>query len=121
MQSYLGRIPKGRPGTLPLSVAGIIIEIALFVSLSERTLPLIALALLLAAGAFAARPERSTLALMASGSILGPVCEALPVKAGAWFYAGPDYWGMPIWLLLAYALFAVLVAQAGLSRLRPWT
>ena len=69
--------------------------------------------------AFRSRPEKSTVILLAAGAVLGPACEALPVAAGAWTYARPDLLGMPVWLPLAYALFALLVAQAGLSLLRP--
>jgi len=43
----------------------------------------------------------------------------MPVAVGAWVYAQPDLFGMPVWLPLAYALFAVLVAYTSLSLLRP--
>ena len=115
VRSLLGEMPSSRPGTLPLALAGIAIEIVLFVALSENTLLVIAAALLLAAAAVCARPENSTVILMAAGSILGPVCEAMPVAAGAWVYARQDLFGMPVWLPLAYALFAVLVAWGALS------
>jgi len=91
----------------------------LFVALSENTIQVIAAALLLAAAALRIRPEKSTVILMAAGSLLGPVCEAMPVAVGAWVYAQPDLFGMPVWLPLAYALFAVLVAYAGQSFLHP--
>ncbi|MDD4161781.1 MAG: hypothetical protein PHW87_04805 [Methanothrix sp.] len=121
VRSLLGKIPEPRPGTLPLALAGIAIEIVLFVALSENTLLVISAALLLAAVAVASRPEKSTVILMAAGSILGPVCEALPVAAGAWAYARQDIFGMPAWLPLAYALFAVLVAWGAQSfRQKVW-
>jgi hypothetical protein len=115
VRSLLGEMPSSRPGTLPLALAGIAIEIVLFLALSENTLLVIIAALLLAAAAVYARPEKSTVILMAAGSILGPVCEAMPVAAGAWLYARPDLFGMPAWLPLAYALFAMLVAWGALS------
>ena len=115
VRAAIGRIPKARTGTMPRAIFGIALEIVIFVSFPDEMLQLFALALILAAGAFAARPERATLVLMAAGSILGPVCEALPVAAGAWHYARTDIWGMPVWLPLAYALFSVLVAQASLD------
>ena len=119
VRSLLGEMPQARPGTLPLALAGIALQIALFLTLSENRLLVICAALLLAGAAFGARPEKSTVILLAAGAVLGPVCEALPVAAGAWAYARPDLMGMPAWLPLAYALFALLVAQAGLSLLRP--
>ena len=118
-RSLLGEIPQAQPGTLPLALAGIALQIALFLALSENTLLVICAALLLAGAAFRARPEKSTVILLAAGAVLGPACEALPVAAGAWTYARPDLLGMPVWLPLAYALFALLVAQASLALLRP--
>ena len=119
MRSLLGKTAQARPGTLPLALAGIALQIALFLALSENTLLVICAALLLAGAAFRARPEKSTVILLAAGAILGPACEAMPVAAGAWAYARPDLLGMPVWLPLAYALFALLVAQASLSLLHP--
>jgi len=117
VRSFQGSIPAARPGTLSLAVAGIALEVILFVSLQKNLLVLIFFSLLLAAGALAFRPEGSTAILMAAGAILGPACETLPVAAGAWNYYRADLWGMPLWLPLAYALFAVLVAEAGLALL----
>lgn len=117
-KSLLGEVPSPKRGALPFCLAGIALEIVLFLTLSH-SLPLIfAAALLLGAAAVLALPrvERSTvLVLMAAGAVLGPVCEALPVAAGAWSYAQPDVLGMPLWLPLAYALFAVLVAYGARS------
>ena len=115
VRSLLSEIPVPKPGTLRLALAGIVVEIVLFVALSEDKLLVIVAALLLAAAILRTRPEKSTVILMAAGSLLGPVCEAMPVAAGAWFYARPDFFGMPVWLPLAYALFAVLVAWGAQS------
>ena len=110
VRSFLGSIPASRPGTLPLASLGIAVEVVLFVALSRST-PLVILAgLILAAAILVVRRERTTIILMASGAVLGPVCEALPVAQGAWSYATPQVLGMPIWLPLAYALFAALVS-----------
>ena len=118
VKSLLGEVPLPRRGALPFCLAGIGLEIVIFLTLSH-SLPLIfAAALLLGAAAILAVPrvERSTvLVLMAAGAVLGPVCEALPVAAGAWSYAQPDVLGLPLWLPLAYALFAVLVAYGARS------
>jgi len=115
VRSLLGSIPASKPGTLPLALLGIAVEVVLFVALSENT-PLVILAgLVLAAAILVIRRERSTIILMAAGAVLGPVCEALPVAAGAWSYAAPQVLGMPVWLPLAYALFAALVSFASWS------
>ena len=117
-KSLLGEVPSPKRGALLFCLAGITLEIVLFLTLSH-SLPLIfAAALLLGVAAVLAVPrvERSTvLVLMAAGAVLGPVCEALPVATGAWSYAQPDVLGMPLWLPLAYALFAVLVAYGARS------
>ncbi len=118
VKSLLGEVPLPRRGALPFCLAGIVLEIVLFLTLSH-SLPLIfAAAMLMGAAAILAVPRvewRTVLALMAAGAVLGPVCEALPVAAGAWSYAQPDILGMPLWLPLAYALFAVLVAYGARS------
>ncbi|NLH22819.1 MAG: hypothetical protein GX463_11745 [Methanothrix sp.] len=118
VKSLLGEVPLPRRGALPFCLAGIVLEIVLFLTLSH-SLPLIfAAAMLMGAAAILAvtRVEwRTVLALMAAGAVLGPVCEALPVAAGAWSYAQPDVLGLPLWLPLAYALFAVLVAYGARS------
>jgi len=117
-KSLLGEVPSPDRGALPFCLAGIILEIVLFLTLGH-SLPLIfGAALLLGAAAVLAVPsvERSTvMVLMAAGAVLGPVCEALPVAAGAWSYAQPDVLGLPLWLPLAYALFAVLVSYGARS------
>jgi len=115
VRSFEGSIPTARSGSLYLAAAGIAIEVIIFVSLQQNLLLLVFLSLLLAVGALAIWPKRSTAILMVAGGILGPVCEALPVAAEAWNYSRADLWGMPLWLPLAYALFAVLVAEAGLA------
>jgi len=93
VRSLLGETAQARPGTLPLALAGIALQIVLFLALSENRLLVICAALLLAGAAFRARPEKSTVILLAAGAILGPACEALPVAAGAWSYARPDLSG----------------------------
>ena len=119
VRSLLGVVPADvlarKKSILPLCLAGIALQIALFVALSH-SLPLIIASALLFAGAIVhlspAAERKTVLVLLASGAVLGPVCEALPVASGAWSYARPDLFGMPLWLPLAYALFAVLVAFA---------
>jgi hypothetical protein len=112
VRSILGEIPPVRPGALSLALAGIVVEILIFVPLGDRMPLAIVAALPLAAAILLAWPERSTLILMAAGSLLGPIAESLPVAAGAWSYANPEILGMPVWLPLAYAMFAALVGYA---------
>ncbi len=115
VRSILGEIPHvppTRPGTLPLALAGMAVEIMIFVSLGDRTPLVVAAALPLAVAILMAWPERSTLILMAAGSLLGPIAESQPIAAGAWHYAHPEIFGMPTWLPLAYAMFAALMGYA---------
>jgi uncharacterized membrane protein YoaT (DUF817 family) len=114
-KSFIGEIPMARSGTLSLALAGIAIEVLLFVGLGGNTILSIVASMPLAMAIVYARPERSMLILMASGSILGPACESFPVAVGAWSYANAEILGMPAWLPLAYAMFAALVAHAALS------
>jgi hypothetical protein len=90
------------------------VQIVLFVALSEDTLQVVAAALILAVAAVLvwreSRLSSSWRQAASSGSL-----RAMPVAAGAWSYARQDILGMPVWLPLAYALFSVLVAYAGLS------
>ncbi len=112
VRSILGTIPAVRPGTLALALTGIAVEILIFVSLGERTPMAVAAALPLAAAVLMTWPKKSTLILMATGSLLGPGAESLPIAAGVWSYANPEVFGMPAWLPLAYAMFAALVGYA---------
>ena len=119
VKSLLGEpaveIPASKRFTLPLCLVGIGLQIALFVALSHSLLLIIASALIFSGAILYLLPgaERKTgLVLLAAGAVLGPACEALPVSVGAWSYARPDLFGLPLWLPLAYALFAVLVAFA---------
>ncbi|HSD57476.1 MAG TPA: hypothetical protein VLB04_04775 [Methanotrichaceae archaeon] len=112
VRSILGEIPPGRSGTLTLALAGIAVEIMIFVFLGDRTPLVIAAALPLAVAILLAWPEKSTLILMAAGSLLGPIAESLPIAIGAWSYAHPEILGMPAWLPLAYAMFAALLGYA---------
>ena len=112
VRSILGEIPPVRPGTLTLALAGIAVEIMIFVSLGDRTPLAVVAALPLVGAILLAWPEKSTLILMAAGSLLGPIAESRPVAAGAWSYANPEIFGMPAWLPLAYAMFAALVGYA---------
>lgn len=118
VRSILGENPpvsRVWPRTLALALAGIAVEIMIFVSLGDRTPLAVAAALPLAATILLAWPERSTLILMVAGSLLGPIAESLPIAAGVWSYANPEILGMPAWLPLAYAMFAALLGYAALD------
>ncbi len=112
VRSVLGEIPPAQAGNLPMALAGIAIEILVFVFLGEKTPLAFAAALPLAATILLAWPNRSTLILMAAGGLLGPIVESLPIAAGAWSYANPEIFGMPAWLPLAYAMFAAMIGYA---------
>ncbi|NYT01187.1 MAG: hypothetical protein GKC10_00250 [Methanosarcinales archaeon] len=115
-RSVLGGIPGAARGmAVPVSLAGIGLMVAIFVSLGHSTPLTLAVGLPAAALVYLAFRQTATLVLMAGGSLIGPLCESMPVAAGAWHYALPEVLGMPGWLPLAYALFAALVCQAALS------
>jgi len=77
------------PRTLVIALVGVGAEIALFVFLGENPPAALAAGLVLAAVVFLAFRERSTLAMMGAGALLGPLVEALPISAGAWWYSAP--------------------------------
>jgi hypothetical protein len=101
------------PRSLILALAGVGAQIAIFVSLGMNTAQaLIGGAVLAAALIFAFR-EKATLVMMGAGALLGPLCESLPICAGAWRYTAPaDIFGMPAYMILAYAIFAGLLGHA---------
>jgi hypothetical protein len=100
---------------LPLAIAGIAVEILIFVILGDNTWLAVVTLLPLAIAALLAARQKAALIIMGAGGLLGPICEALPIAAGAWTYANPEVLGMPGWLSPAYAVFAVLVAYAALA------
>lgn len=101
------------PRTLVIALVGVGAEIALFVFLGENPPAALAAGLVLAAVVFLAFRERSTLAMMGAGALLGPLVEALPISAGAWWYSAPaDLFGMPAYMILAYAIFGALLGRA---------
>lgn len=126
-RAVLGAEPDDRTPatTLVWTVGAIAAEIVMFVTLGHST----SLALLVAvpfAGLLLLRRRRGlTALLLLAGALIGPVCESLPIAAGAWSYRLPELFGMPAWLPLGYGIFATLVAYAGeaacavVSRLRP--
>lgn len=112
VRSILGEIPPVQTGNLSMALIGIAIEILIFVFLGDRTPLAIAAALPLVAAIILARPKRQTVILMATGGLLGPIVESMPIAAGAWSYANPEIFGMPAWLPLAYAMFAAMIGYA---------
>lgn len=120
VRSILGEIPPSQTGNLPMALTGIAIEILIFVFLGEITSLAFVAALPLAAAIILARPKRQTVILMATGGLLGPIVESLPISAGAWSYANPEIFGMPAWLPLAYAMFAAMIGYAA-HDISVWT
>lgn len=108
--------PSSSPRVILLALAGIGVEIAVFITLGDE--PPIALAggAVLAAAVIIAFPGRTTLAMMGAGALLGPMIESLPISAGAWWYMAPaDIFGMPAYMILAYAVFGGLLGNASLA------
>jgi len=114
LRGTLGRIPVGRPADLPLALAGLVGEVLFFIALGRNATLTLAVSLCILAVALA-RGTAETIVMIAAGGLLGPACEALPVASGAWSYMVQDFMGMPAWLPVAYAFFAVLLAKAGLA------
>lgn len=46
-----------------------------------------------------------------SGGILGPTAEIVCIRYGAWSYANPTYFGIPIWLPLAWGFASVMLVR----------
>jgi hypothetical protein len=101
------------PRALVLALFGVGVEITIFVSFGMNPPLALAGGAVLAAAVILAFREKATLAMMAAGALLGPLCESLPISAGAWWYAAPsDLFGMPAYMILAYAIFGGLVGHA---------
>ena len=108
--------PGRSPRVLLLALAGIGAEIAVFVSLGGETPLALAAGAVLAAAVIFAFPGRATLAMMGAGALLGPLIESLPIYAGAWWYSAPaDLFGMPAYMILAYAVFGGLLGNASIA------
>jgi hypothetical protein len=101
------------PRTVILALAGVGAEIGIFVALGQNTPHALVGGAVLASALILAFRERTTLVMMGAGALLGPLCESLPISAGAWWYAAPaDIFGMPAYMILAYAVFGGLVGHA---------
>ncbi|MBU0530504.1 MAG: hypothetical protein ABIH52_02250 [Candidatus Aenigmatarchaeota archaeon] len=46
-----------------------------------------------------------------SGAIIGPICEMVAIYFGAWQYANPTAFGVPIWLPLAWGIIILLIKR----------
>jgi len=104
------------PRSLILALAGVGAQIAIFVSLGMNTAHALIGGAALAAALILAFQEKATVVMMGAGALLGPLCESLPICAGAWWYAAPaDIFGMPAYMILAYAIFAGLLGHASLA------
>ncbi len=107
------------PRTLAFAMAGVGAEIAVFVSFGMNPPAALAGGAVLAAAVIFAFRERATFSMMGAGALLGPLCESLPISAGAWWYSAPsDLFGMPAYMILAYAIFGALLGHA--SRAAGW-
>jgi hypothetical protein len=77
------------PRALVLALAGVGAEITIFVSLGMNAPQALAGGAVLATALILTFREKATLVMMGSGALLGPLCESLPIYAGAWWYAAP--------------------------------
>ena len=48
---------------------------------------------------------------IATGLLFGPVAEAIAISRGAWTYAAPDFFGIPVWLSPAWAAAVLLTKR----------
>jgi hypothetical protein len=104
---------KYSPRVLALALAGVGAEIAIFVSFGMNPPLALGGGAVLAAALLLTFREKATLVMMGAGALLGPLCESLPIAAGAWWYAAPaEIFGMPAYMILAYAIFGGLVGHA---------
>ncbi|HOT07027.1 MAG: hypothetical protein A4E45_01891 [Methanosaeta sp. PtaB.Bin039] len=113
----IGEAKATRPSDVShgmLAIGGIALELALFLAFYDRTWIALPGALVLAAMALALFPARETLICFTAGGILGPMCEAPGIAAGAWSYSNPEILGFPAWLPAGYAVFAALLFQSAL-------
>ena len=110
------KFPRGSPRVLLLALAGIGLEIAVFVTLGGEPPLALAGGALLAALVIFAFPGRATLAMMGAGALLGPLIESIPISTGAWWYSAPaEVLGMPAYMILAYAVFGGLLGNASMA------
>jgi hypothetical protein len=47
------------------------------------------------------------------GMIAGVVTESVCVNFGVWSYANPQIFGLPVWLILAWGLFMLVINRVG--------
>ena len=101
------------PRALIMALAGLGAEIAAFVTFGMNPPQALVGGAVLAAAVIFAFREKVTVVMMGAGAVLGPLCESLPIAAGAWWYAAPsEIFGMPAYMILAYAIFGGLVGHA---------
>ena len=113
-RGLLGRPFKcpARPLYLVLALTGLAAEIALFVILGHSTPQAMAVAIPFALLLLALTRRLETLIFIAAGALLGPLVEALPIAAGGWSYARPEFLGLAGFMPLAYGIFGVLTIHA---------
>ena len=92
-----------------------ILEIVLFYYLWENNI-LLAISLILVSAFiliwFSSREEKI---LYFVCFVLGPMFDLLLVPRGVWSYANPTFYGVPLWLPIAYGLGTVVIVKIGNS------
>ena len=114
VRSTLGRSPRRtfRPLHLVLPLLALGAQILLFDLIGHMTAITLCVILPLTALVLAAARRLEVAIILLAGGLIGPLCESLPIAAGAWTYETPGPLGMPPWLPLGYGLFAVFTSLA---------
>jgi len=112
VRATLGRSPRTafRPLHLALPLLALAGQILLFAWLGRSTWLTLAAVVPLAALVLALARRLEIAIILLAGGLIGPLCESLPIAAGAWTYATRGPLGMPAWLPLGYGLFAVFTS-----------
>jgi hypothetical protein len=110
----LGRSPRTtfRPLHLALPLLALAGQILLFDLLGHSTALTLAAVLPLTVLVLVIVRRLEIAIILLAGGLIGPLCESLPIAAGAWTYATQGFLGMPPWLPLGYGLFAVFTSLA---------
>jgi len=92
-----------------------ILEIVLFYYLWENNIILTISLILVSAFILIWFSSREEKILYFACFILGPLFDLLLVPRGVWSYANPTFYGVPLWLPIAYGLGTVVIVKIGNS------
>jgi hypothetical protein len=114
VRATLGRSPRAtfRPLHLALPLLALAGQILLFDLTGHSTALTLAAVLPLTVLVLVIARRLEVVIILLAGGLIGPLCESLPIAAGAWTYETPGPLGMPLWLPPGYGLFAVFTSLA---------